>query len=150
MTRLVIRGEVQGYPVEVHVNDSDLALDDDGNWEGPLSDVKVGLIQSIISEIQDHGVLPLTRQRSESSTTNSETMASEKKSKSSVWECPEHGSQYVYPASRGEGKQCSKWQAVDEDFEDFPSWSQKKVADVRGEYRIYCKHREFPYSPGKR
>lgn len=138
ITEAVIRGEIEGYPVEVHITGADLqTLDEESGCVEGLKAVEVGVFQYIIGQMQDHGILPAYRRSNspiEAGTTETARPA--------TFTCPLHGDRAIFDNKFRPGKKkCQVWEpAVDGNP---PEWSvQKTPSNVGGQLRWYCKHQE--------
>lgn len=138
LTRATIQGDIEGYPVTIHISDEDIAdCDEDGNIIG-LSTIDIGVFQYYIQQMQAHGIVPAFRRKASADVSESITAVSNSTAK---WQCPEHKDMAVYPNKFGPGLQCSRWVAV-ADCPVSPDWARDKMSTVNGQPRWYCKYRE--------
>ena len=111
--RFSIHGDLEGYPVHLNIYDSDLStLDEDGRLIG-IGNVEIGVLQFVLGQMQQHGINPAFRKRTETSGSTD--------SSKPTWECSVHGSRAIYDNKFQPGKkQCSYWEKA-VDF-NAPSW----------------------------
>lgn len=133
--RLVFHAKVNGFPVSLHVSDSDLdKMIEDGSFLPEA--YKDGLVNAIVAELKTLGFDPAP---STPSSEGKSEPAWKKKDSSSQWECPEHGGKYVKSFPRG-GNFCSAFELAKDDDETGPSWAKDTPNEFQGVWRWYCKH----------
>lgn len=138
ITEAVIRGDIEGYQVEVHLTGADLFnIDEESGTVEGLYGVEIGLFQYVIKQMQEHGILPVYRRSNSQVEAGTATEA-----RPAAFTCPTHGDRAIYDNKFRPGKKkCQVWEAATDG--NPPEWSmQKTPSNVNGQLRWYCKHQE--------
>lgn len=136
--RVVIKGRVNGYDVNLFMYDSDFdEWASENNFANGI--VSSGIINAIIAELKTHGFEPAPRAASQQGSQPPWKSGAS----SGGWKCPHHPD--ATPKKAHWGKMfCTYSVPVDTTREDGgkPDWARDEAKEFNGQWRWYCSSKE--------